>query len=89
MDVRLFGVFSQVEWMLSREHLVDDDPESPDIDSLSVPLACSLLRGHIQDRTHDFVDVVTGSEHVGVDFRREPEVCDLRGVGIRVQLVKA
>lgn len=37
-----------VKWMLTSEHSVHNDTESPDVDSLTVDFPLSLLRCHIE-----------------------------------------
>ena len=78
-DVALFGVAALVEGMLAGEHLEDYDAHGPNVDTLSVPLACSLLRCHEKYGAHDFVVRV---EDVCVQLSREPEVSDLGAISL-------
>ena len=77
-----------VEWMLSCEEDVHDDPDGPDIDSLEevieieqylpVALALNLFRGHVAASATPFGGIPT---RVALELGAEAEVCDLDRVG--------
>jgi hypothetical protein len=88
LDESLFVVASPVEGVPTSKEHVHDNAASPDIDTLSVPLALSLLRGHKQDSPHFLIYVCALSENIHFILCRQPEICDLSCVQLPILLIQ-
>lgn len=87
LNICFLSISTLIKRMFSRKHLKHNNAQSPHIDSFTIPLPCSLLRGHIENSSHYFIDVILAMKNVWMDFCWKSKICNLCGIILIIFLI--
>ena len=63
-----------VKWMLTSQHLKNNDSKGPHVNALAVSLTSCLFRSHVQYGSHYFVYIIMSMKHVCMYFCTKAKV---------------